>query len=183
MLILICEFSDRGVVDTTAIVINALCSLRLFMYQYGLDILSAENVSVGLSKIDECINRLCTWLHKNQNDDHGWGLWRGTKSRVTATAWAILALVDADIDIEEPFLQRAQNWLIKIQRNDGWWSLTSDTKQADVTSTAFAIMALSKLSNTIMQENIQRAVYALETNSNWDDAEHRIDTSCWTRTH
>jgi TIR domain/Squalene-hopene cyclase N-terminal domain len=167
--------SDRGVVDATAMVIAGLCSLRLFMYQYGLDTLSTENASVSLLKIDGCINRLCTWLRRNQNDDHGWGLWRGTKSRVTATTWAIFALIEAGIDIEEPFLQRAQNWLVKTQRDDGWWSLTPDTKQADVTSTSFAIMALSKLSNTIMQETIQRAVYALQTNSNWDDAEHRID--------
>jgi len=167
--------AHRGVVDSTSIVLRALCSLRLYMYQHRLSSLNLDYPFVSLAELDNCIDRLCKWLLQNQNEDGGWGLWRGTESRVTATAYAILAFTEAGVDREEQFLQNAQNWLMEMQKDDGWWALTKNTEKPDVTSTSFALVALSILCNSIMHENIRRAVYALETNTDWEDAEHKIE--------
>lgn len=167
------QVADRGVVDSTAKVVSALCSLRLYLYQHSLDHLGTYE-PVTLADVDTCIARLCDWLRRNQNPDGGWGLWRGTKSRVTATAFAVIALLDAGEDSEEAFMQEALGWLQDTQREDGWWGLTPESDRGDVTSTAFAVAALSMLCSSITHESIQRAIHTLERNTDWDDAIHTV---------
>lgn len=169
--------ANRGVVDSTAKVISALCYLRLHMYHHGYDRLP-EPGAVTLDEVSACIDRLMCWLLEQQNTEStggGWGLWKGARSRVTATAFAAIACLDAGMDPEEPPLQDALKWLESIQRDDGWWSYIPNLPQGDVTSTAFAIATLSMLGKSINNESIQNGVAALEANVNWDDAVHVVE--------
>ncbi len=167
------QIDDRGVVDSTAKVVSALSCLRLYMLHHSYSAIGTLE-PVALRDIEACIARLCEWLRANQNDDGGWGLWFGSPSRVTATAFAVIAFVDAGIELDASHMQNALTWLEATQKPDGSWALTPDLEQSDVTSTAFAVAALSMLSASVTAPSIQRAVRMLETNTNWADAVHTV---------
>jgi hypothetical protein len=53
----------------------------------------------------------CTWLVNNQNDDGGWGSYRGQKSRVWLTCMALRAI--ACLDSFNPAIRRGIDWLAR----------------------------------------------------------------------
>ena len=105
------QIIDKGVIDSTAKVVSALSALRLYMYRHNCARLTSGEFNVELEEVGACISRLCDWIRGQQNPDSGWGLWKGTVSRTTATAYAIMACLDAGASPDETFLLGAQNWL------------------------------------------------------------------------
>ncbi len=170
------EISHRGVVDSTAIVLNALCTLRLFMYEMKLAQLSVgSSIHVSIEDISKCIDRLEHWLIANQNEDKGWGIWKGEVSRVTATAYAIRALVGAGVERGAHSLRSSYFWLEQARKKDGMWAVDWHTDESDLTSTAFAVTALAILSDSVIEETIQSAVDKLLNTTDWKDAVHNIE--------
>ena len=60
-----------------------------------------------------------------QNDDGGWSQAKGMASDAWATGQAIFALTSAGLQPGEPALIHARDFLIKTQRPDGSWPMTS----------------------------------------------------------
>jgi lanosterol synthase len=87
-------------------------------------------VAAGVPSHDPAVRRACAWLLARQRPDGGWGEHHSsgdvgryvehTESQITQTAWALLALADA----EEPdfaALTRAASFLERRQDDDGTW--------------------------------------------------------------
>jgi squalene-hopene/tetraprenyl-beta-curcumene cyclase len=96
-------------------------------YVYGT---GAVLVALAEAKIDreaKSMRRGVEWLYAHQNSDGGWGedvrsydddAWRGRgESTPSQTAWALLGLVAAGE--EDPRIDRAVEYLARVQREDG----------------------------------------------------------------
>jgi hypothetical protein len=64
-------------------------------------------------------------IKERQNDDGGWSQASGMASDAWATGQALYALAHAGIKPGEPAIARAHAFLIKTQREDGSWPMTS----------------------------------------------------------
>lgn len=64
-------------------------------------------------------------IRERQNSDGGWGQTRDMGSDAWATGQALYALAHAGIKPDDPVAQRAHAFLIKTQREDGSWPMTS----------------------------------------------------------
>jgi hypothetical protein len=64
-------------------------------------------------------------IKERQNTDGGWSQAKGMASDAWATGQALYSLAHAGIKFDEPVIQRAQAFLIKTQRKDGSWPMTS----------------------------------------------------------
>jgi hypothetical protein len=64
-------------------------------------------------------------IKERQNADGGWSQAKGMASDAWATGQALYALAHAGIKPDDPILQRARAFLIKTQRPDGSWPMTS----------------------------------------------------------
>jgi hypothetical protein len=60
-----------------------------------------------------------------QNADGGWSQAKGMASDAWATGQALYALAEAGIKPDEPVIARGRAFLIKTQRDDGSWPMTS----------------------------------------------------------
>jgi hypothetical protein len=64
-------------------------------------------------------------IKERQNADGGWSQTKGMASDAWATGQALYALAHAGVKSEEPAIRRAHAFLIKTQRADGSWPMTS----------------------------------------------------------
>ena len=86
--------------------------------------------------------RAVDWLRANQNDDGGFGQFRGRDSNAQSTAYAVQGLVAADAG--GAVLSRALAYLRGLQRGDGSIAYSSTSRQTPVWVTAQALMALER---------------------------------------
>lgn len=73
---------------------------------------------------DEC-ERLARRIKERQEPDGGWNQAKGMPSDAWATGQALYALAIAGIKPREPAIARAQSFLVRSQRDDGSWPMTS----------------------------------------------------------
>ena len=64
-------------------------------------------------------------IHDRQNADGGWSQSKDMASDAWATGQALYALAHAGIKPDDPAIARAHAFLIKTQRDDGSWLMTS----------------------------------------------------------
>jgi hypothetical protein len=64
-------------------------------------------------------------ITERQNADGGWSQAKDMASDAWATGQALYALANAGLKPEEPVIRRAHAFLIKTQRDDGSWPMTS----------------------------------------------------------
>jgi len=64
-------------------------------------------------------------IKERQNEDGGWSQTKGMASDAWATGQALYALAHAGVKSDEPAIRRAQAFLVKTQRADGSWPMTS----------------------------------------------------------
>ena len=64
-------------------------------------------------------------IKERQNADGGWSQTKDMASDAWATGQALYALAHAGIKPDEPVIARAHAFLIKTQRDDGSWPMTS----------------------------------------------------------
>jgi Squalene-hopene cyclase C-terminal domain len=86
--------------------------------------------------------RAVAWLRANQNDDGGFGQFRGRSSNAQSTAYAVQGLVAAGAG--GATLTRALAYLRGLQRGDGSVRYSSSSAQTPVWVTAQALMALER---------------------------------------
>jgi squalene-hopene/tetraprenyl-beta-curcumene cyclase len=96
---------------------------------YGTGAAIPALVRAGLPTDHPAVRRGVRWLESCQNEDGGFGedlrsyedrAWRGRgTSTASQTAWALLALIEADG--RSPAVERAVAWLVRTQRADGNW--------------------------------------------------------------
>ena len=73
---------------------------------------------------EECAS-LVQRIRERQNSDGGWSQTSDMASDAWATGQALYALAHADIKSDDPAITLAQAFLIKTQRDDGSWPMTS----------------------------------------------------------
>ncbi len=62
------------------------------------------------------------WLHAGQLADGSWSTGSGTEEgTVEETAWAVSALLDAGVAVDDPVVRNGIRWLRDAQRVDGSW--------------------------------------------------------------
>jgi hypothetical protein len=86
--------------------------------------------------------RAVAWLRANQNDDGGFGQFRGRDSNTQSTAYAIQGLLA--VDARGATVTRALAHLRGLQRADGSVSYSSTSNQTPAWVTAQALMALER---------------------------------------
>jgi squalene-hopene/tetraprenyl-beta-curcumene cyclase len=64
-------------------------------------------------------------IKERQNADGGWSQAKGMASDAWATGQALYALAHAGVKPDEPVITRAHAFLVKTQREDGSWPMTS----------------------------------------------------------
>ena len=64
-------------------------------------------------------------IRERQNPDGGWSQAKGMASDAWATGQALYALAHAGSKPDDPVVQRAHAFLVKTQRADGSWPMTS----------------------------------------------------------
>jgi hypothetical protein len=86
--------------------------------------------------------RAVAWLRSNQNDDGGFGQFKGRSSNAQSTSYAIQGLVAAGAG--GATLPRSITYLKRLQRADGSIAYSSSSSQTPVWVTAQALMALER---------------------------------------
>ncbi len=86
--------------------------------------------------------RAVTWLRDNQNDDGGFGQFRGRDSNAQSTSYAVQGLVAAGAGGSTR--SRALSYLTGLQRADGSIAYSAQSSQTPVWVTAQALMALER---------------------------------------
>jgi squalene-hopene/tetraprenyl-beta-curcumene cyclase len=64
-------------------------------------------------------------IKERQNADGGWSQTKDMDSDAWATGQALYALANAGIKSDDPVITRAHAFLVKTQRDDGSWPMTS----------------------------------------------------------
>lgn len=64
-------------------------------------------------------------IQERQNPDGGWSQTKDMPSDAWATGQALYALAHAGLKLDEPAITRGRAFLMKTQRNDGSWPMTS----------------------------------------------------------
>jgi hypothetical protein len=84
--------------------------------------------------------RAVEWLRRNQNDDGGYGDFKGRDSNAQSTSYAVQGLVAAGSGGDPASF--ARTYLIRLQRSDGSIAYSSSSSSTPVWVTAQALMAL-----------------------------------------
>ncbi|MDY7089689.1 MAG: prenyltransferase/squalene oxidase repeat-containing protein [Actinomycetota bacterium] len=100
--------------------------------------------------------RALTWLINNQNDDGGWGAFRGQESRVWLTAMAVRAL--GELDRRAPAIAGGVRWLIGARDPDAHAWGERPRHAATVTHTAYVLTALVDSGSTAADRIVSDAV-------------------------
>jgi squalene-hopene/tetraprenyl-beta-curcumene cyclase len=98
-------------------------------YVYGTSGVLRAMETLGLGSSDEC-KRAAEWLKSVQNTDGGFGesilsyydksLKAKGKSTASQTAWGLIGLL-AVVGADDPAVERAVDWLVSHQSDDGSW--------------------------------------------------------------
>ena len=64
-------------------------------------------------------------IRERQNADGGWSQAKGMASDAWATGQALYALAHAGVKADDPVIARGQAFLVRTQRADGSWPMTS----------------------------------------------------------
>lgn len=88
------------------------------------------------------VGAACAWLRDNQNDDGGWGSFRGEPSRVYLTALALRALLSVQPD-GGASAERGAEWLLAARASEGAWGVTVSASPTLI-HTAMAVLALAQ---------------------------------------
>jgi squalene-hopene/tetraprenyl-beta-curcumene cyclase len=98
-------------------------------YVYGTSGVLRAMETLGLGSSDEC-KRAAEWLRSVQNTDGGFGesilsyydpsLKATGKSTASQTAWGLIGLL-AVVGADDPAVERAVDWLVSHQSEDGSW--------------------------------------------------------------
>jgi hypothetical protein len=78
-----------------------------------------------LGRLAEEWQLLAQRIEERQNADGGWSQAKGMESDAWATGQALYALAHAGIKPQEPVISRAHAFLVKTQRDNGSWLMTS----------------------------------------------------------
>lgn len=78
-----------------------------------------------LGRPTEELETLARRIQARQNEDGGWSQTSDMSSDAWATGQALYALAHAGLKPDNPAISRAHNFLIKTQRDDGSWPMTS----------------------------------------------------------
>ncbi|HEX5205055.1 MAG TPA: prenyltransferase/squalene oxidase repeat-containing protein [Actinoplanes sp.] len=102
--------------------------------------------------------RATTWLVNNQNQDGGWGSFRGQESRVWLTAMAVRAL--GELDPRTPAIVGGAKWLVGARdpASHAWGELPRHA--ATVTHTSYVLTALADSGLTASDRTTADAVSA-----------------------
>jgi hypothetical protein len=76
-----------------------------------------------------------------QNEDGGWGSFKGKRSNTESTSFALMALKSLERGIFVRPMTVGLRWLLQHQKDDGSWSLNDASKQSSWT-TPIAVLAL-----------------------------------------
>ena len=76
-----------------------------------------------------------------QNEDGGWGSFKGKRSNTESTSFALMALKSLERGIFVRPMTVGLRWLLQHQKDDGSWSLNDAAKQSSWT-TPIAVLAL-----------------------------------------
>jgi len=76
-----------------------------------------------------------------QNEDGGWGSFKGKRSNTESTSFALMALKSLERGIFVRPMTVGLRWLLQHQKDDGSWSLNDASKQSSRT-TPIAVLAL-----------------------------------------
>lgn len=95
-------------------------------------LLAVQNKNTTLR--DQFVER----LREQQKPNGGWGWMLADESDALGTGMALYALVRAGVDSKAPVIQKAQQFLVSTQRDDGSWPVkgTKEKKKGSVEETA-----------------------------------------------
>jgi hypothetical protein len=82
-----------------------------------------------------------------QNEDGGWGSFKGKRSNTESTAFALMALKSLGSKPFDQQMTAGLNWLVGHQRDDGSWSLNEQTSKQSSWTTPVAVLALLSFKN------------------------------------
>lgn len=120
----------------------------------------------------EIISLALRFLELLQCEDGGWTKpsLQNKSSLTRITALSLRALLDSKTHHSTNAVKNGVSWLLKAQNNDGGWGNTTKDDQSDVTSTSFALQALTKIIGLTpdQRSGIQKAQAWLSTTKNAD---------------
>lgn len=100
-------------------------------YVYGTSAAVVGLVRAGTDPREDLVRRAIGWLTQHQNPDGGWGEDCGSyaepelrghgPSTASQTAWGLLAFHAAEVEVGDPRVTRALDWLADQQAADGSW--------------------------------------------------------------
>jgi len=105
------------------VALKELSSLPVLTYKLSIPLKALSRYSYMLCKINTT-EKLLSRLLEEQNDDGGFGPWKGhpVGSEPWSTAFAILGLSGHTMGNSQEALRRAAGWLAKCQLPDGSWA-------------------------------------------------------------
>lgn len=127
------------------------------------------------------LDRCLRYLRSEQEDNGSWfGRW-GT-NYIYGTAHVLIAAEEANLNLEEEWIQHAAQWLVSIQREDGGWGEGNDTyfhpgragqgAESTAFQTAWALLGLIVTGHGLTS-SVKRGVrYLIETqrsDGTWND--------------
>jgi hypothetical protein len=91
-----------------------------------------------------------------QNEDGGWGAFKGKRSNTESTSFALMALKSLQSKLFDGQMTAGLNWLVRQQRDDGSWFFNKETSKLSSWTTPIVVLAL--LSFQDQNERISRTV-------------------------
>ncbi|MCP4372381.1 MAG: terpene cyclase/mutase family protein [Deltaproteobacteria bacterium] len=137
--------TDFPIVESTAWIVRTLSMCKVYFNS------RAPDLEAGYR-----------WIINNQNEDHGWGSYKGHASRTFLTSLALLALASVNKFSKELYLGR--EWLLN-HRHSGvpaWGAVPGSPPT--ILHTSFALLSLHEVPNGISQSDLTASLEWLEQN-------------------
>lgn len=130
----------------------------------------------------ELTNKALEWLASNQNEDGGWGLVSGERSRTVSTSIALRALQSHHLDSEklEHAHTRGLKYILSTQLGSGAWANQAGTECLGATS--YALISLSETENKDSPSLKKAASFILsklDDENLWDNETFREEISIY----
>jgi hypothetical protein len=94
-----------------------------------MSVVKAESIARAYSLNTEFVSRVCLpFLQSAQNEDGGWGFHPGLQSRVEATSWALLALLEQEAETAKALKIKGFGFLRRTQLQDGSWPASPEQR-------------------------------------------------------
>ncbi len=112
-------------------------------------------LNIGIDPNSAALTNAVSWLIRQQNADHGWGVSKGSQSTAYYTGLVLKSLIKAGINKNEPFIQNAAAWLKATQNPDGYWGwYPGATSMATIDT--YPVVGLA-LATSPSDSNVQKA--------------------------